>query len=237
MIDASRNKQVDIYKPQRALKQHQREQIDLIKKTFNGLPPTNGLDIGCAKGDFLFALAREMPDTRFTGIEVTPDLIERAKQRSTTIRNAPSFVCADMFSYSPVEPFGLITASGVMGTVEDFRQPLSQWLQWLAPGGKLFIFGRFNSADIDVCIKFRNNYNHSDWQTGMNAYSIKTVGRYLEDAGYAYEFSRFQFDGELPVSEDPVRTYTVKTAEDQVLVVNGANLIAEHYFLTISSSR
>ena len=48
-------------------------------------------------------------------------------------------------------------------------------LSLLKKNSYLYIFGTFNSANIDTLVKFRNNYTNSTWEKGLNSFSIKTI--------------------------------------------------------------
>lgn len=228
----SQNTQIAAYLKPRPLKEHEERLISLIKEK---LPPDfagHVLDIGCARGNLIRALASVFPEAHYVGFDVSEELITAAR----TACPAAEFYVADALTFRPPCPFDLVVASGVLSIFEDFARPLDTWLSWLAPRGQLFIFGRFNSRNIDTIIRFRNNYRGADWEGGLTAYSVHTVGRYLSERGWRHEFVRFYLSMELPESEDPIRTYTVRCQNGLHLIVNGANVVAEHYYLRIWAS-
>lgn len=111
---------------------------------------------------------------------------------------------------------------------------LEKWLSWLSQEGRIYIFGRFNSKNIDTIIKFRNNYKRNEiWEGGLTAYSVHTIMQYLNESGLKGEFIRFLLPIEMGESEDPIRTFTKTTTDGEKLVLNGANIIAEHFHLII----
>jgi trans-aconitate methyltransferase len=223
------NRQTDAYKPHRELKEHE---ILMKNKVLDYSSPNSTiLDIGCADGLFISEVAKELPKALVTGIDISSKLIAAANAKEC--QNC-SFLVEDAEKFEPNKKFDLIIASGILSVFDNFELILNQWTSWLENTGRLIIFGRFNSSDVDVKVSFRNNYKKSDWEGGLTSYSIQTIGRFLDHLGLGYEFSKFIFSGDLPKSEDPIRTYTVKTEDGEKLVVNGANLIAEHFFLTIN---
>lgn len=225
----NKNTQTEIYVPDRALKQHEHEMLVLVAQRFANRDFTV-LDIGCADGLFCKALKEQFSAARITGFDLSAELIDHANSHGLA---DCEFTTGDALSYDTERRFDLLIASGILSVFEDFAIALNKWLQWLAPGGAMFIFGRFNSADIDTRISIRNNFNRSDWEGGLSAYSVHTVGRFLEQNGFRHQFLRFRLKIDLPKHKNPVRTYTVDTLDGETLVVNGANLIAEHYFLKI----
>ena len=86
---------------------------------------------------------------------------------------------------------------------------------------------------MDTIVQFRNNVKGDDWEGGLSSYSVHTIGRFLSEKEYNYEFRRFKLEMDLQESDDPIRTYTITTSDGDRMVVNGANIIAEHYFLVI----
>ncbi len=223
------NTQTDAYQPLREMKEHE---MLMMKKALNySYENSTILDIGCADGLFISEVAKELPKALITGIDISSKLIDIAKAKKC--QNC-TFLVEDAEKFEPDKKFDLIIASGILSVFDNFETILELWLKWLERQGKLIIFGRFNSRDIDVKVSFRNNYKASDWEGGLTSYSIQTIGRFLDRLGCEYEYNKFVFSGDLPKNKDPIRTYTIKTEDGEKLVVNGANLIAEHFFLTIT---
>jgi SAM-dependent methyltransferase len=230
----SHNRQISAYFQPRPLKQHERQLISMIMADY---PEFRGscLDIGCADGAFLRTLAPAFPGASFVGIDLSEALIIAAREgvANNGLDGLIEFQVADAVGYLPDRKFDLVIASGILGVFEDFAPVLEAWLSWVKPGGRLYVFGRFNSRDVDTIVRYRNNYNSSEWETGLTSYSIHTVGRFLRERGLTYEFQRFFLDLDLPEQEDPIRTFTVSLADGSRLVLNGANTLAEHFFLTV----
>lgn len=225
------NRQIAAYLEPREFKQHEQELLAMIQIDY---PQFNGhmLDIGCATGNFIQAMQAHYPEANYTGIDISADLISIARTRLT--EDNVYLLVEDVLRYQPVTTFDMIIASGVLSIFEEFEPVLDRWLSWLKKGGRVYIFGRFNSRNIDTIIRFRNNYVGGDWEGGLTSYAVHTVANYLEARGFRYTFKRFYLNVELAERDDPIRTYTIPCVDGSRLVVNGANTIAEHYFLTIS---
>ena len=224
------NRQIAAYFGERGLKHHQKEQISRIAQDWPNSPSTI-LDVGCANGVMIQALGDLYPNALKHGIDLSPELVAEAKSKLVC---GYQFVVADVITYKPDRKFDVIVASGIMSIFEDFITPLELWLSWLEDGGRLYVFGPFNSADIDTKILFRNNNYGSDWEGGLTSYSKTTVSCYLEKAGkYSYEFQKFSQPESIPKRDNPIRNHTIKMTGGESLLVNGANIISEYFFLSI----
>ena len=224
------NRQITAYLDERGLKHHQKEQISRIVQDWPE-PPEKVLDIGCANGAMLKGLGSLYPKSYKHGIDLSPQLVKEA-----TSRLGPGFSIevADALEFEPKQKFNVIVASGVLSIFEDFTLPLKRWLSWLAKGGWLYIFGPFNSANVDTRILFRNNQRGSDWEGGLTSYAKTTVGNFLVETGFKlYDFKKFHMPEPLSKHTDPIRNYTLETSEGKLLLLNGANIISEYHFLSI----
>ncbi|MCK4302990.1 MAG: class I SAM-dependent methyltransferase [Candidatus Eisenbacteria sp.] len=224
------NTQIDAYRGTRAIKQHQREMLALVRENFPEFDG-RGLDIGCAEGAFMHLLADCFPKAQLTGIDLSAELIALARERWTG--GAARFVVADALEFEPEEPYDVVTGAGILSIFEDPFPPLDRWLSWLSATGRLYLFGRFNSAPIDTIIQFRNHYTNGQWEGGLTAFSVETVGQYLAERGWQHSLTKFNLTVKLPRHPDPIRTYTLDLADGGTLVVNGTNVIAEHFFLKV----
>jgi hypothetical protein len=141
---------------------------------------------------------------------------------------------ADAVEYQPDGVFDLVVASGILSIWEDFRVPLSRWCEWLSPLGVLHIFGRFNSDNVDTITRFREGGSLGVWESGFTSYSIGTVGEFLKQQGYSCSFEPFVLQRDIERSASPIATFTVQLKDGGRLVLNGANIRAEHFFLTVT---
>ena len=231
MENMNKNTQIEAYRYPREPKHHDRQLLELVEKhnpDFHGTL----LDVGCAAGGFIDLMNSKFPEARYVGFDLSTEMIDSAKERFSQRPNCDFFL-GDAASFTPKRKYDVIVASGVLSIFEDFELPLTTWLSWLEETGNLYIFGRFNSRDIDTIIRFRNNANTEEWEGGLTSYSIQSVSRFLQRKEYIHEFIRFQLPIELKESSDPIRTFTKRMESGGLLVVNGANIVAEHFFLII----
>ena len=224
------NWQLRPYLKERELKFYE---IDLLDMIDNEKPGFDGrlLDIASASGNFLCALRDRFPSSHLFGLELNDELIAIAETR---LKNKHTeIIKADAQTYRPPATFDVATASGILQCFQDPLSILKTWIEWISPSGLLVIYGKFNSKEVDTRILFKSHDNPHGWEEGFTSYSIRTISEFLSGLDIDFEFKRFHLPIDLPESEDPVRNYTVKLKTGETLLINGANLICEPYFLII----
>lgn len=234
----AKNTQISAYSDiKRPLKFHEEELLRVVAQDeiiSNALRCEDSavLDIGCADGNLIQHMLGIYRNVEYTGIDISEQLISIARQR-TYIGNT-RFLVEDALSHRKFRTYDLAIASGIMSIFDDFTVCIDTWLRYLREGGNLLIFGRFNSKHCDTRVLFRNHFNGAaSWEGGLTSFSLKTVGDYLNSRRLSFEFTRFLFPGSLQESEDPIRNYTIETATGSKIMVNGANVLAEYFYLKI----
>ncbi len=106
------------------------------------------LDIGCGAGEFTLAIARASPGARVIGVDISPRLLEAARQRGAAagIANA-EFVLADAAGWRPPADFApelLVSRHGVM-FFDDPPAAFANLARLAAPGGAL-VFSCFRKV-------------------------------------------------------------------------------------------
>ena len=165
------------------IKQHEKEMVEYVKTDFHSDDEFSVLDIGCATGKLISLIKENFPKAKGHGFDISKELILLAQNRNL---NECDFFTADMLTYAPSQNFDLIMASGVLSIFDDFREPLLKWLDWMKQDGSLYMFGNFNSRNIDTIISFRNNQiGNSNWEGGLTSYSVETLNNFLTEEGYS----------------------------------------------------
>lgn len=100
------------------------------------------LDLACGTGDLAFALAERVEGARVTGVDASPRMVERAKERRRAAAGGPAgrvaFVVGDMARLdAPDGSADLVTAGYGFRNVPDFRAALAEVARVLRPGGRL----------------------------------------------------------------------------------------------------
>lgn len=220
------NVETSAYVQNRPLKHHELQTLQWIERERPGFSGRL-LDVGCADGRMLQAIAEQYPRASLAGFDYSQELVEQGRR---ILPSGVSLEIGDAATYTTEERYDVVLASGLISIFDDPLEILTRMSGWLAPKGLLIVFGRFTTADMDVRVHFRRS-GQEKWQGGLTAFSLKTVGEHLRSLGLAIAWERFRLPISMPRSEDPIRTYTVETRDGDKLVLNGANVLAEHYFL------
>jgi SAM-dependent methyltransferase len=129
------------------------------------LPATKGsyttiLDAGCGSGVFSFELAKQHPEAQVTGVELEPDLVDRANQmaRRAGLTNV-RFEQGDVTKLDYEDAFDLVVSVDNFEHVEDDVTAMRTLRSALHPGGRLvahvpgyerrwLLFGRRVNFDV-----------------------------------------------------------------------------------------
>lgn len=214
------------------LKKREIDLINLIQKDFKKDFSGNILDIGSGNGNLIIALSKRFPKAQLLGIDIHKSSIDLANKKATRLKNC-KFLCSSLQKFKKGR-FDIVISAGVLSMFDDFRKPLRKILNFFKnKKSRGFIFGRFNTSDVDLRVKFRNNKINSEWRDGYNTYSVKTFYRFLKTK-YRISFKKFKIDKSLKRNiKDPIRTYTLNLKKNKKILLNDANLITEFYFLKI----
>lgn len=228
------NRRVETYFSEKPLKHHERRMIELVAENAPG-SDFRLLDIGCASGNLLAELGSVFPSAHLDGLEMNKDLATTANEKTKHLLG--NIFLGDASKFETENKYDLIVASGILSMFEDPFPILDLWHSWLKDSGTLLVFGRFNSKKIDVRVKYYNHALPSGWEDGLTSFSTMAIADHIEKSGFAPSFERFQLPIGIEEHENPIRTYTLNLASGERLVVNGANIIAEHHFLVSKSSK
>ena len=233
----AKNSQIDVYlKDPERITHKTRELIEIIKNTVSPNLSGECLDICCGSGSLIKNLANIYQKINFTGFDISQTLINKANELYKN--NTSNFIVGDVNSINFDKKFDIICASGALSIFQEFEYPLKKWLSWLNEDGHMFICGRFNSKNVDTKILFRDSTKiNSNWEGGLSSYSVETVSDYIKKLGYKCNFKKFNLP--INIKEDinnPLRTFTKELKNGEKLIMDGANVIAEYYFLTIGKN-
>lgn len=168
------------------------------------------LDIGCGKGRALMAVAKEYPNSRFTGYDLCGEVVREGNSEATAAGLANvRFIQQDLTHWSEPHAFDWITA---FDAIHDQARPdnvLAAIREALRPGGVFFM------QDIDASSEPTDNIAHpmgallygiscmhcmtvSLAQGGMGlgaVWGVQTAERMLREAGFdEIQIHRFPHD-------------------------------------------
>lgn len=95
--------------------------------------PRRVIDLGCGPGNSTAVLVEQYPDAHITGMDSSPDMIEKAKAAYPDVE----FTLGDLGSYTPEEPADLLFTNAVFQWIkpEDRIPIMKRLIQSQKPGG------------------------------------------------------------------------------------------------------
>ena len=157
--------------------------------------PLRVLDLGTGTGFFAFVFAAEGHEA--TGIDLTPDMIERAKETMSILGLEASFhvMDAEMPEFPP-ESFDVLVTRNLTWTLPHLREAYKAWYGLLKPGGVLINFDAdyYSALENEEEIELPENHAHKlvpDSMREENDEITMEVG--------AYQMPRPQWDVQLLV--------------------------------------
>jgi len=190
------------------------------------------LDVGCATGEFLYFLTRQLPRIqRVAGIDIVPDFFEIAKKR---IPNA-QFVVGDIDKrgFPEIGRFDFVALLGVLGANFHPEQVIDNLFSAVSPGGMIYIISNFNQDPVDVHAICRRSGVSEQWETGFNIYSIRTMERLVSKHRGTVEWVDFRLPFSLPKQTDPLRGWTEPFRDNPYTVFYGSSQYTNLRFMKI----
>jgi trans-aconitate 2-methyltransferase len=93
------------------------------------------IDIGCGPGNSTELLVRRFPDAQVSGLDSSPVMVAKAKERLPTL----PFETVDVLAWDPRERYDLIFANAVFQWVPDHNALLTRLAGYLRRGGCLAV--------------------------------------------------------------------------------------------------
>jgi arsenite methyltransferase len=109
------------------------------------------LDIGCGCGvDTMVAAAMTGPTGRVVGIDVTPEMLERARQdlAQTSLKNVTFEKAGAEALPFPDGSFDVVISNGAFNLVPDKSKALEEAFRVLRPGGRLMMADQVLVSDV-----------------------------------------------------------------------------------------
>ncbi len=104
-------------------------------------PGERVLDLGCGTGDLSFLAARRVgPAGEVVGVDISPEMLERARRRLRAKVSAPiRFLLADALALPfPDHSFDVVLAGFVLRNLSSLSQGLREAFRVTRPGGRFF---------------------------------------------------------------------------------------------------
>jgi SAM-dependent methyltransferase len=170
--------------------------LELLARTGRRPTETHVLDVGC--GDGTIALALAQAGYAYTGIDVAPSAICRARERAAAAGADVRFVCGDALCLSGALAgrFDVVLdvrCYHMLVLDQDRRRHLGQVAQALAVGGHLVMLEDHDEAALEACV------------SSFAAYRVATGQDEVEYRPKRRSFLRRRASGKVCIVERPVR--------------------------------
>lgn len=198
--------------------------------------PASVLDVGCAAGEFLHHLKSTYPQHSYRGLDVLPELVEKANAMLGGGVIQGSVLERDSFKGASFDQVFMLNAHMIF---DDLTVLVENLTHWCRPGGKVVIAGAFNPDPADVWIRYRHSDSPAagDLETGWNIHSLASVGRLIDGlVGQGnYEVEPFRVPFDIPRDpEDFLRQRTITDTQGQRWLVNGLSQLVQMFIVSIS---
>jgi 2-polyprenyl-3-methyl-5-hydroxy-6-metoxy-1,4-benzoquinol methylase len=219
---------------QRDIKEHEKVMLRLIEATASR-GPIDVLDVGCADGLFLEAVSNQIACRTVHGIDTDPELVSVARQRPYRADRSGVFL-EDAWALTGDEPvadldrYDVIIASGLLTFFEDQDRIVRGLCRYLKDDGRLFLFNRINSADVDLryWVRAAGTAAWGEFRMVPALITLTSVmGQYLRDV----TVQRFELPFDLPETASMHATRTIRTADGSRLLMTKYNIAGELAFL------
>lgn len=195
--------------------------------------PLNVADVGCGNGELLYLLNQKFPHWSLTGYDFTPEFIETGKNFPGL--SGVELIVADMFDIN--RTFDVVLSDSVIQIFPEIQKPLEKLLNICNDGGYIFVTGRFNKFDIEVCLQYCDNTNETAkgiWRTDWNQHSRQSIIRLFGSRVQSIEFHDVIMDKDLPFNPDmPINSFTFRDINGKNIITNGVNMILNKTMLII----
>ena len=133
------------------------------------------LDLGCAKGEFIYFLNRhKIKFKNLIGIDYSQSLIKYAKSKNTNNKKI-KFYKKNAEKFYIKKKFDFIIISGLISYFDEPKKIINCSINHLKKNGSILILDKFNENNVDILVNFRNNNISKKFEKGWNFHSIKTL--------------------------------------------------------------
>ena len=207
--------------------------LNLIK-TFYKKKIDSILDLGCARGEWLYFIKKKTNIKNLVGVDYSPNLINYAKKKLSQYNI--KFYVGSAERIKVKKKFDIVVDSGLVGYFSSNNKFIKNSLIHLKNNGILIILDSFNAYDVDVILKYRNNKFSKKFEKGWNLHSIKTIKYIINECNSRLiKVKKFNLSYNLKRTADPCRSWHTKIKKREILT-NGLSQIYDIRALVIKKN-
>ena len=219
---------------ERGLKNHEKIMLKLIDQ-YVEVDPIDVLDIGCADGIFLQELSNHKKCNLVDGLDNDSALVERARDRKYKAKSSKIYLNDVLDLLNDKNPliekkYDIIIASGIFAFFENVDDIAQSFSKLLKETGKIFIFNRCNSRDLDIRYSVRPTTS-IHWGQVIHVLSIEGFLNSLRNSFCNFEVQKFELDFDIEERDSIYAGYTVKKQDGSRMVLTRYNFQNEYYFV------
>ncbi|HLX65787.1 MAG TPA: bifunctional demethylmenaquinone methyltransferase/2-methoxy-6-polyprenyl-1,4-benzoquinol methylase UbiE [Puia sp.] len=158
-------------------------------RDLRGLENAAVLDVATGTGDMAILLARRLPHTRITGVDISAGMLEIGRQKVAQLKLGDRITLQAGDSEAlpfPADSFDAITVSFGVRNFENLEKGLQEMLRVLKPGGKLVVL-EFSQPRVPVlCQLYRAYMRRIAPRIAGMAASNREAYQYLNDSVQAF---------------------------------------------------
>ncbi len=142
-------------------------------------PASTVVDLGCGAGNLTSILRRRWPEAEVTGIDSSPQMIERARHDDPST----TYLQADIATWRPERPVDVIVSNAALQWVHGHRSLLPELIGRLRDGGR-FAFqvpGNFDAPSHAILHELAGREPYAAHTTGIERPDAAGPDVYLDD--------------------------------------------------------
>ena len=153
------------------------EQANFISELIDSSSASNVLELGCGKGFSSRALAMKYKNIKFSGIDLTPLHIEKARENAQGLSNLNYKLCDFNALSFPDNSFDVVFALECLCYSTDAGKTLAEAYRVLKPGGKLVVYDGYRRLPL---------HSHSSQQQAVT--KLTEVGMAVADGFHLLQY-------------------------------------------------
>ena len=184
------------------------------------------IDIGCATGELIYYLYSLLPDYLYKGIDISENLIERAKL------NLPKFGFYQQDISKPYSEWkykpksDIVCMLGVLSVFDNYEDIFDNLISCTNKDGFIYVTMIYTAEPIDVIMRYRRA-GSGIWESGWNTFSKESIQIFLESKSIIKDFRWHDFNTDLDLKkqDDPMRKWTINIDGKKELTVGSGQII------------